>query len=161
MSTMSDVASPLFVSESLHVKGCSACGGAHQVQTSVDLLGNDYFICLQAPGGPTRVDVFRVGEAAGAQPPPKPGNAPATWDLVVTDMRRRDETGEKRYGVRHQFDNGRDHLVDAYEESLDQSCYLRAEVEKRKRMRELARVVRSPENSSPLTELLDLIEAGS
>lgn len=67
-----------------------------------------------------------------SQPDPKPGIAPATWDLVVADMKARDATGASKYGVRHQHDNGRDHLVDAYEEALDLAVYLRAEIEKRK-----------------------------
>lgn len=47
-------------------------------------------------------------------------------------MRERDGIGEKKYGVRHQHDNGRDHAVDAYQESLDQTLYLRAEIERQK-----------------------------
>jgi len=67
-------------------------------------------------------------------PPPKPGKAPATWSLVIRDMRQRDRTGAKKYGVRHQHDNGRNHLQDAYEEALDLAVYLRAEIEKQRRL---------------------------
>lgn len=67
-----------------------------------------------------------------SQPPPKSGTATPTWALVIIDMNARDEMGERKYGVRHQADNGRDHLQDAYEEALDLACYLRAEIEKRK-----------------------------
>lgn len=95
------------------------------------------------------------------QKPPMKGSAPASWALVIIDMHERDRIGAAKYGERHQYDNGRDHLVDAYQEALDFVCYQRAEIEKRKRMRELARTLRGPENSTPLTELLDLIEAGS
>lgn len=80
------------------------------------------------------------------QPPPKPGTARPTWDLVVADLDERAATlqllradaverdliGAAKYGVRHQHDNGRDHLVDAYQENLDQGLYLRAEIERRK-----------------------------
>ncbi len=67
-----------------------------------------------------------------SNPPPKKGSAPATWDLVIKDMAKRDVAGFFKYKVRHQHDNGRDHLWDAYEEALDLACYLRAEIERRK-----------------------------
>lgn len=95
------------------------------------------------------------------QPSPRRGNAPATWDLVMVDMRCRDKMGAAKYGVRHQWDNGRDHLVDSLQESYDLVCYLRAEVEKRRRMVELARTLVGPENSAPLAELLALVLAGA
>lgn len=94
------------------------------------------------------------------QPAPQPGEAPASVDLVVVDLAERKRHGVAKYGVAHQFDNGRDHCVDAYQEALDLSVYLRAEIEKRQRMVALVRIVRSAENSAPLRELLDLIEAG-
>lgn len=82
------------------------------------------------------------------QPLPVKGSAPATWDLViadvekytfyfenvdrvVADMRARDDFGAKKYGVRHQHDDGRDHLVDAYQELLDAALYLRAAIEQK------------------------------
>lgn len=145
---------------SLFITNCSACGKhPPNVETLVDEKG-EFFLCMFK-----RVDVYRE-PGAGArlgepQPPPKMGEAPPSWSLVIIDMHERDRTGAAKYGVRHQFDNGRDHLVDAYQESLDQTVYLRAEIEKRRRMRELARVLRDPQNSSPLAELIDLVEAGS
>lgn len=66
-------------------------------------------------------------------PPPKSGKAPPTWELVVEDMKTRDKAGKRKYGVRHQHDNGRDHLQDAYEEALDLAVYLKAEILKRKK----------------------------
>jgi len=50
----------------------------------------------------------------------------------MDDMLARDVEGRRKYGVAHQHDNGRDHLVDAYQEALDLCCYLRAELERRK-----------------------------
>lgn len=41
------------------------------------------------------------------QPPTKPSNAPAVWDLVIHDMRQRDEHGAKKYGVRLTPGDGR------------------------------------------------------
>lgn len=60
------------------------------------------------------------------QPDPKPNSLPATWDLVMADMKARDLLGQQRYGVRLQPHNGRDTLRDAYEEALDLCVYLRS-----------------------------------
>lgn len=59
------------------------------------------------------------------QPPPKKNQGPAVWDLVVSDMRERDRIGRERYGTPLQAHNGRDALVDAYQEALDLCVYLR------------------------------------
>lgn len=69
----------------------------------------------------------------GPQSPPTPGVAPHTVDLVQADLAGRKAMGIAKYGVAHQADNGRDHLVDAYQEALDLAVYLRGEIEKRKR----------------------------
>jgi len=89
------------------------------------------------------------------QPPPKATDRRPTWDivmayvdqlrregvhvslgidadvisLVLADMRHRDVVGEKRHGVRLTSGNGRDHLVDAYQELLDSSVYLMNELD--------------------------------
>ena len=59
------------------------------------------------------------------QPAPKKNNHPAVWDLVLQDIKERDELGEKRYGTRLQPFNDRDPLIDAYQEALDLAVYLR------------------------------------
>lgn len=59
------------------------------------------------------------------QPDPVKNDQPAVWDLVVSDMMERDKTGLKKYGTRLQPRNGRDFLIDAYQELLDGSVYLR------------------------------------
>lgn len=46
-------------------------------------------------------------------------------DLLIADMRARDALGAKRYNTRLQPFNGRDALVDAYQEALDLCAYLR------------------------------------
>jgi len=66
------------------------------------------------------------------QPAPIPNDRPAVWDLVIADMRSRDNVGRQRYGTRLQPHNGRDALRDAYEEVLDLAVYLRQEIEERK-----------------------------
>lgn len=65
------------------------------------------------------------------QPDPKPSQAPAAWDLVMEDMKARDEVGFDRYKVRLQPNNGRDMLKDAYAEALDLCVYLRAAIYER------------------------------
>ena len=80
-----------------------------------------------------------------SQPDPIHNYLPASWDLViedariigadkttvalaVKDMRGRDEFGFAKYKTRIQPRNGRDNLVDAYQEALDLCVYLRSEL---------------------------------
>ncbi len=65
------------------------------------------------------------------QPPPVPNDRPAVWDLVIADMRERDQVGRQRYGTPLQPHNGRDALVDAYQEALDLAVYLRQAIAER------------------------------
>lgn len=65
------------------------------------------------------------------QPLPTPSNHPASWDLVLRDMADRDTAGRIKYGVRLQPFNGRDQLVDAYQEALDLVVYLRSAIYER------------------------------
>lgn len=64
-----------------------------------------------------------------AQPPPVPNDRPAVWDLVIADMHERDRVGRERYGTPLQAHNGRDALVDAYQEAMDLAVYLRQRIE--------------------------------
>lgn len=48
--------------------------------------------------------------------------------IMIAEMAERDETGRKRYGTPLTTHNGRDHLVDAYQEALDLAVYLRAAI---------------------------------
>lgn len=59
------------------------------------------------------------------QPDPTPNKLPAIWDLVVEDIKQRDEIGIERYGTRLQPFNNRNPLIDAYQEALDLVVYLR------------------------------------
>lgn len=47
-------------------------------------------------------------------------------DHAVSDMRERDRVGRERYGTPLTTGNGRDQLVDAYQELLDAAVYLKA-----------------------------------
>lgn len=49
--------------------------------------------------------------------------------LVINDLRERDATGRKKYGTTLQSHNGRDALIDAYQECLDMAMYLRQAIE--------------------------------
>ena len=53
------------------------------------------------------------------------------WALVLADMQERRLLGIERYGVPLQAHNGRDALVDAYQEALDLAVYLRQAIEER------------------------------
>lgn len=57
--------------------------------------------------------------------PPVTNNHPFMWDIVINDMKERDNSGEKKYRTRLQPFNGRDQLWDAYQEVLDLAVYLR------------------------------------
>lgn len=66
------------------------------------------------------------------QPEPMPTKSdkkPAMWDLVTQDILNdaaaRDNFGREKYNTRLQPFNGRNALKDAYQESLDQTVYLR------------------------------------
>lgn len=50
---------------------------------------------------------------------------PAIQDLVLADIEGRKQVGLERYGTLLKAHNGRDMLLDAYEESLDLCIYLR------------------------------------
>lgn len=60
------------------------------------------------------------------------GTKTAIWDLVIDDMKARDQLGRERYGTPLQAHNGRDALTDAYQEALDLAVYLRQAIEERK-----------------------------
>lgn len=93
---------------------------------------------------PQQIPIIKIVD----QPPPKATELPAVWELVIADYRlrsedldaevvrdvlddmtARDATGRERYGVPLTAYNGRDQLVDAYQEQLDGAVYLRAAIE--------------------------------
>lgn len=62
------------------------------------------------------------------EPTPKQGKVDV-WPLVVADMQERNEIGKVKYGTPLQTHNGRNGLVDAYQEALDLVVYLRQRIE--------------------------------
>lgn len=65
------------------------------------------------------------------QPPPLASSGDV-WQLVMADMADRRNVGIQRYGMPLQPNNGRDALVDAYQEALDLAVYLRQAIEERR-----------------------------
>lgn len=51
------------------------------------------------------------------EPPPKSNDSRPIWELVVEDMKERDQVGRKKYRTPLQAGNGRNPLVDAYQEA--------------------------------------------
>ena len=72
-----------------------------------------------------RKEVETVAGRHVDQPTPVANDLTAVWPLVIMDMAARDQVGRERYGVPLQPHNGRDALMDAYQEALDLCAYLR------------------------------------
>jgi hypothetical protein len=53
------------------------------------------------------------------------------WELVIEDISARDQAGRAKYGTPLQAHNGRDAMIDAYQEALDLVVYLRQVIEER------------------------------
>lgn len=91
------------------------------------------------------------------QPAPTPNNSTPICELVISDMHKRMEFGIKQYGVPLQAYNGRDGLVDAYEEALDMCVYLRKEIEERADSGFVADALRTePEYDYAIDRLMDI-----
>lgn len=68
-------------------------------------------------------------EAAVAQQEAPKGIGAPIVDLVMMDLEARAVMGEERYGERLKAHNGRNALIDAYQEALDLAMYLRQAIE--------------------------------
>lgn len=64
------------------------------------------------------------------QPQPIKNNNDHIADLVIEDLVKRKKLGEERDGIPLQAFNGKNALVDAYEDVLDLAQYIRQEIEK-------------------------------
>ena len=73
------------------------------------------------------------------EPAPNPNGNPHLWSLVIRDMLDRNAAGVAKYGTALQAGNGRDALMDAYQEALDLCVYLRQAIEERRAMLHVAR----------------------
>jgi hypothetical protein len=70
------------------------------------------------------LDSFTNTPATTAQPSPT-GDGLDVTAMVVIDLQRRSAMGEKKYGTKLKTHNGRNALIDAYQEALDLCLYLR------------------------------------
>lgn len=71
-----------------------------------------------------------VTSAAAPQPAPRPGRK-MVLPLVIRDLHDRADAGRQKYGTFLYTENGRDALMDAYQEALDLVMYLRQAIEER------------------------------
>jgi len=94
----------------------------------------------------TEAQKARARQLVAPQPPPKSNDGVAVWPLITdslisaasmsvsllveADMIARDEYGRGKYKVPLMAGNGRDNLVDWYQEELDGLAYARAEIQK-------------------------------
>lgn len=69
------------------------------------------------------------------QPNPITNSWPQVWSQVIDDMTERNKLGIKRYGTPLQPFNGRDSLIDVYEELLDASVYIKQAIIERNTVR--------------------------
>jgi hypothetical protein len=74
---------------------------------------------------PKVIDPERAGRAGDSQPMPTVNDQTDIQSQVIADIEARRLVGIKRYGTALQPWNGRDALVDLYEELLDACCYLK------------------------------------
>jgi hypothetical protein len=65
------------------------------------------------------------------QPPPIPNEGRPIIDMVMEDLVDRKRIGIERYGTPLQAHNGRDMLVDLYQELMDAVIYIRGVIEER------------------------------
>lgn len=93
-------------------------------QVKCDKCGN--WIPGHATGSDDICTCYQVKE----QPLPN-GKGREIAALVQEDIERRAVIGERRYGERLRAHNGRDPLIDAYEEALDLAMYLRQLIEEK------------------------------
>ena len=77
------------------------------------------------------MDIPTKPQREGDQAPPVPNQLPAIQDLVMRDLQERKAIGIKRYGTALQPHNGRDAMLDAYEEAQDLCMYLRQAIYER------------------------------
>lgn len=73
----------------------------------------------------------RKSAAAKPEPPPVKNRRKSIQDMVIADLEARKKFGLQKYGTLLQAFNGRDSLMDAYQEVLDLAVYLRQTIEER------------------------------
>jgi hypothetical protein len=74
-----------------------------------------------------------VRDPATDQQLPVVNDRPFVQDLVIADIETRKQLGIRKYGTALQSGNGRNMLLDAYEEVLDLAIYLRGALDEQTR----------------------------
>lgn len=74
----------------------------------------------------------RSGDPSTIVQPKPTGRGADIARLVQQDIESRAKKGEKTYGERLKPNNGRNALIDAYQEALDLAMYLRQAIEETK-----------------------------
>lgn len=67
----------------------------------------------------------KMGDPAATPQPPPRGDGPIILQMVLHDLNARAEMGRAKYGTYLRAYNGRDTLMDLYQEHLDATMYLR------------------------------------
>ncbi len=98
-----------------HLVECAICTSGQRCETGSMILG---------PNKASDAPWLRKHADTHAQPVPT-GSGLSVTDAVVEDLTFRREQGTKKYGTELLTDNGRDALVDAYQEALDLVVYLK------------------------------------
>lgn len=98
--------------------------GGHATQDCIGTVNGGWETLTRAQGA---IIAWATSPVASAtpQPPPVRNGKPAVTDLVLADFQARDAFGTRKYGTRLQPHNGRDALLDLYQELLDACCYTR------------------------------------
>lgn len=86
-------------------------------------------------------DPGRLRMRPGDQALPTIDDSIPIQELVIVDIRERMEVGKARYGTYLQADNGRDALLDAYQEAMDLTMYLKQELVRQDERRRLTELV--------------------
>jgi hypothetical protein len=87
--------------------------------------------CHAASSTPVLQFHTATNTAAAPQPPPVKTPETPVVHYVIKDLIDRADVGQRKYGMHLQAHNGRDQLLDAYQEALDLCCYLKGELLRR------------------------------
>lgn len=88
--------------------------------------GTDYLKrSARHPENLIEMSVFSDSLGVTSQARPQPNSQPIIAELVKNDIDARVILGQKKYGVVLQPDNGRDPLIDLYQELIDAAKYTR------------------------------------
>jgi hypothetical protein len=82
-------------------------------------------VTLRPRGAPRHTEQTTLKQREGDQPLPIANEHQDIQSMVIADLEARRQVGIQRYGTALQPHNGRDMLLDAYEEAMDLTVYLK------------------------------------